>query len=683
MDEIDLQIQAAQQELAALRAEPAPSMARQFAFDVPVGLSRALAGTADVLAYPVVKGLEYAGAPVETFGLSKLLSAGAEQVAPSLGVEPETGTQELVSFLAPTPLSKAKLLSQAGTGLASYLGMKGAEYAAPESEYAGLVGALAGPGLATGAGRLAGMSAPVLEEAGKGLQRASLNVRKTDLTSAKNAILQSEEALGLPQTSAEKLSTTQVTKSLNNLIDSDVLGKSRNPTVLYDNAIVAKEAIEEQIQAALKSADASGIKIKMPSFSNSLKYLNENRVDLSDVDSYKSIIKEFQTAVKNESAFVAPTLPTLYDEFGNVVSATESPTMQKALKAWEQEQIGRSKLSLDVLNKQRKVFGEKYKQGPQADRGFWRAFYRDIKEHIEKYAPEIQQLNKKKQDLIVAQPILEQAKKASEKPFTMQDARRALLYTTGGSGLVGATYLTGGNPLLAALISGGLALAGTGRGQDIIGRRLRGTASLAEALGGAGLDIGQTLSRGGIAAAGATETAEAPMLADDMDAAIEAARKELEALRAEPAPTPQPETVEVGKQNISIPTGEKYAPPELVKAVIQVESAGKPNAVSSKGAGGLMQLMPATARQLGVADRFDPEQNVEGGSRYLQQMITKYGKKIGVAAYNWGPHNVDKAIKKVKLNKKDITWENILKTVKVPAETRLYVNKVLSKEKKV
>ncbi len=170
-------------------------------------------------------------------------------------------------------------------------------------------------------------------------------------------------------------------------------------------------------------------------------------------------------------------------------------------------------------------------------------------------------------------------------------------------------------------------------------------------------------------------TTEAP---DDIDAAIEAARQELEALRSS---TPQPEAVKVGKQNVSIPTGEKYAPPSLVKAVIQVESAGKPEAVSSKGAGGLMQLMPATAKQLGVADRFDPEQNVEGGSRYLQQMLDKYGKTdIALAAYNWGPGNIDRAIRQVKADGKRVTWANIMQAVKVPQETRLYVNKVLSRE---
>jgi soluble lytic murein transglycosylase-like protein len=114
--------------------------------------------------------------------------------------------------------------------------------------------------------------------------------------------------------------------------------------------------------------------------------------------------------------------------------------------------------------------------------------------------------------------------------------------------------------------------------------------------------------------------------------------------------------------------------------VIQVESVGNPNAVSPKGATGLMQLMPGTAKDLGVADRFDPEQNVEGGSRYLQQMISKYGETdIALAAYNWGPFNIDKAISKLKAEGKRVTWANLKEIVKVPEETRLYVNKVLNK----
>jgi len=145
-------------------------------------------------------------------------------------------------------------------------------------------------------------------------------------------------------------------------------------------------------------------------------------------------------------------------------------------------------------------------------------------------------------------------------------------------------------------------------------------------------------------------------------------------------PAPAPESVKVGKQNISIPEGEEFAPPSLVKAVMKVESGGKADAVSPKGARGPMQLMPGTAKELGV-DPKDPQENVEGGSKYLQRMINKYGsKELALAAYNWGPGNIDRAIKKVKAAGKKVTWQSVLDEVKVPKETRNYVSKVISLE---
>jgi soluble lytic murein transglycosylase-like protein len=79
--------------------------------------------------------------------------------------------------------------------------------------------------------------------------------------------------------------------------------------------------------------------------------------------------------------------------------------------------------------------------------------------------------------------------------------------------------------------------------------------------------------------------------------------------------------------------------PNLVLAVVGVESAFQPDAVSHKGAQGLMQLMPATARELGVTDALDPAQNLDGGTRYLRMLMAQYGGDLGkaLAAYNAGP----------------------------------------------
>lgn len=83
---------------------------------------------------------------------------------------------------------------------------------------------------------------------------------------------------------------------------------------------------------------------------------------------------------------------------------------------------------------------------------------------------------------------------------------------------------------------------------------------------------------------------------------------------------------------------------DLVRAVVQVESAFNPRAVSPKGAMGLMQLMPATAREYGVVNAFNPAENIRAGVAYLRRLLDRFSnnEELALAAYNAGPGAVDK-----------------------------------------
>ncbi len=117
----------------------------------------------------------------------------------------------------------------------------------------------------------------------------------------------------------------------------------------------------------------------------------------------------------------------------------------------------------------------------------------------------------------------------------------------------------------------------------------------------------------------------------------------LEALPAPPRAAVSGTPVEDTKSMVAAASDKHLVDADLIDSIIRAESGFNPKAVSRKGARGLMQLMPETAAKLGVENSFDGRENVDGGTRYLRELLARYNNDLAkaLAAYNAGPRSVD------------------------------------------
>jgi len=160
-------------------------------------------------------------------------------------------------------------------------------------------------------------------------------------------------------------------------------------------------------------------------------------------------------------------------------------------------------------------------------------------------------------------------------------------------------------------------------------------------------------------------------------------RERLQPTASATQPPPVSKQTEVTAAPISTVLEQK---PPVIRAIAWQESRYNPKAVGPKTkagqAKGVMQLTDATAKSLGVADPFNPEENINAGERYYNKLLKQFGnRELALAAYNWGEGNLRKALRKVAAQEVKPTWANVLQYAYVPKETRSYVKSIVNKMK--
>ena len=582
----------------------------------------------------------------DPFKATRQFTTAAKGAFDTLAGNPADTVEGPVEDVSKAVLQSAVMPGNPVTNAVSGLGSEVAAKTFPNSDIAPFVGAMAGPTVAGGVERLANAAT----KTGRAFERASVGAGQRDY-------LKSQKIQGMLEDEETGGRITRLNQATNEIGNTDGWPINRSPESLDAHVQGKLSDLGSQIGDMISGADSAGVTPSV-SFSNATAVIDQAKASKPVL---RNALNDFMTQFSDP-----------VDGWNGTVSD---------LHAWSQ----------DVRNLG--FAGEATGQLPaQLARKLKRAIGSDLQSSVkdsitqsgiapEQFDPVFRQYS----NYATIAPVVSH-NLLGEEASTPAKVARGLLRTSGGvlttptviGSAIGGTL---GGPV-GLLAGGALGTLASPTGSGIAGSALK--------LGGR---AGKAVTRA-IPAAGAA-TAALPIAAENIPATEAApapavAPAKRQALPVRPVayqPQQGPWSILAPRNqndlyNILQPESQSMqaADPKLIQAMIHTESNGNPNAVSPVGAQGLMQIMPATFKQvaqqlhLSEADPMNPEHNVAVGSAYISQLLDKYNGDLPLAlsAYNWGMGNVDKALANYGPSFDAIAPH-------LPTETKNYVAKIVGR----
>lgn len=466
--------------------------------------------------------------------------------------------------------------------------------------------------------KAAAKSLPSLANA---LDRSSLGTKQSDYGKASETRTV-EGPDGTPE--------TFVKASLNDLLENNELGTSRNPAKISKILDTKAGELASTIDDVIKNYDSGGNPPAEPDFSGALDYLYSGKVPADLVPSYVERLSNLDAAIRK---------------------------------------MGKG--SLEYLNEQKKALGKSYDPADKVLSGFNRAIYHDLKASIETYAPEVGPLNQELAKYVVTEPIVNRALKAKENASPLKKLAN-IGFTTGG---IGAPTIAGsivGGPL-GGLLGAVLGLTGKAAssptGQAIIAKGLRGVADIAEPIA----SNPEALMGAAVGAAEATNR-DTPLsnLLNKTVGSQSAASLKSNIDRVLPK-----KEATMGAEKVPAALLEQIKKDPVDHAIMLMESSGDPDAKNKdSSASGLFQLVSKTAKNLGVKDVFDPQQNYDAYKKLKESTIKKFGADdvyTIYASHYLGEPTLEKLLNREPLTPEQQDQVEYLKTTLFPKLRDIYM----------